>query len=201
MSTTLKVGITGGIGSGKSLICKIFSKLGIPIYDADTRAKWLTNNDPEIRSKVIAQFGSESFNQNGLDREFLANRVFNDPVQLGILNSIIHPAVGRDFDNWLNQQSSDYVIKEAALMFEAGSYKLQDKIITVSAPVELRIQRVLKRDPFRSKEQIEAIIDKQLSEEERIERSDFVIYNDENQMVIPQVIELHQKLKELCKKS
>lgn len=201
MSTTLKVGITGGIGSGKSLICKIFSKLGIPIYDADTRAKWLTNNDPEIRSKVIAQFGSKSFNPNGLDREFLANRVFNDPVQLGILNSIIHPAVGRDFDNWLNQQSSDYVIKEAALMFEAGSYKLQDKIITVSAPVELRIQRVLKRDPFRSKEQIEAIIDKQLSEEERIERSDFVIYNDENQMVIPQVIELHQKLKELCKKS
>lgn len=195
----LKVGITGGIGSGKSLICKIFYKLEIPIYDADTRAKWLTNNDPEIRQKVIAEFGDESFNENDLNREYLASRVFNNPEQLKKLNSIIHPAVAVDYESWVIQQDAPYTIKEAALMFESGSYKMQDLIIAVSAPKELRISRVLSRDSFRSRKQIEDIIDKQISEEERIERSDFVVYNDDSQLVIPQVIELHQKLIEKSK--
>lgn len=195
----LKVGITGGIGSGKSLICKIFSKLNIPIYDADSRAKWLTNNDPEIRKKVIAEFGKESFNENGLNREYVASKVFNNPSRLKKLNSIIHPAVAVDYEAWVNHQNTPYTIKEAALMFESGSYKMQDLIIAVSAPKELRISRVLSRDSFRSRKQIEDIIDKQISEEERIERSDFVVYNDESQLVIPQVIELHQKLIEKSK--
>ena len=201
MSNQLKVGITGGIGSGKSLICKVFSKLGIPIYGADSRAKWLTNNDPEIRRKVIEEFGNESFNEQGLNREFIASQVFNNKERLQVLNHIIHPAVAVDYENWVKQQTAPYTIKEAALMFESGSYKMQDLIITVSAPKEVRISRVLNRDSFRSRKEIEGIIDKQLSEEERIERSDFVIYNDDKQMVIPKVLELHKLLEKRSNES
>ncbi|QSE98088.1 dephospho-CoA kinase [Fulvivirga lutea] len=193
----LKVGITGGIGSGKSLICKIFSKLGIPIYDADSRAKWLNNNDPLIREKIIENFGEESYHKGELNRDYISKIVFNDTAKLELLNSIIHPAVGRDFKNWCEQQNSPYIIKEAALMFESGSYKALDKVITVSASRELRIERVLKRDPFRDKAQIESIINKQLSEEERLKRSDYVIKNDEHELVIPQVLKLHKELLDL----
>ena len=167
MKNKLQIGITGGIGSGKSLICKIFARLSVPIYDADTRAKWLTNNDPEIKEAVINEFGNESFNESGLNREFISGIVFKNKERLEVLNAIIHPAVGRDYSNWVAQQTSDYVIKEAALMFESGSYKALDKIITVSAPENIRLQRVLKRDSFRSADQVKSIIDKQLSEKER----------------------------------
>lgn len=186
------VGITGGIGSGKSLVCKIFFSLGIPIYDADSRAKWLTNNDQEIRQAVIKNFGDDSFIDSGLNRNYISNIVFNDSVKLNLLNSIIHPAVGNDFKKWVSEQSTSYVIKEAALMFESSSYKQMDSIINVSAPAEIRIKRVQARDSFRTTKEIESIIRKQLSEKERTEKSDYVIKNDGKSMVIHQVLELHQ---------
>ncbi|MEQ8924979.1 MAG: dephospho-CoA kinase [Fulvivirga sp.] len=190
----LKVGITGGIGSGKSLICKVFSKFNVPIYDADSRAKWLNNNDPNIQKEIIKIFGEDSYINGSLNRNHISNIVFNDESKLVLLNSIIHPAVGRDFKQWCKQQDSPYILKEAALMFESGSYKALDKVIAVSAPKELRIQRVLKRDPFRSKAQIESIISKQLSEEVRLERADYIIKNNEKELVIPQVLKLHEQL-------
>jgi dephospho-CoA kinase len=191
----LQIGVTGGIGSGKSLVCKIFSTLGAAIYDADSRAKWLTNNDAKIKEEITAHFGPEAYNSTGLNRDFIAKKVFNNGGQLQTLNSIIHPAVGIDYKNWVDDQNAPYVVKEAALMFESGSYKTLDKVINVSAPLELRIARVLKRDAFRSREEVLAIISKQLSEEERNERSDYVIINDERQMLLPQVIGLHERFK------
>ncbi|ELR70695.1 Dephospho-CoA kinase [Fulvivirga imtechensis AK7] len=193
-NTPLKVGVTGGIGSGKSLVCKIFSILSVPVYKADARAKWLTNNDPVIKERIVEKFGKEAYNFHGLDRDYIANIVFNDPEKLKILNSIVHPEVGKDYDRWVyDHNSAPYLINEAALMFESGSYKKLDSVINVSAPESLRIQRVLKRDPFRSEKEVKAIIAKQLPESERQERADYNIFNDEKQMLIPQVLGMHQK--------
>jgi len=201
-SSPFIVGITGGIGSGKSLVCKIFFSLGVPIYDADSRAKWLTNNNKEIRQAVIKNFGEESFTDSGLNRDHISSIVFNDSSKLDLLNSIIHPAVANDFKKWVSEQSASYIIKEAALMFESGSYKQMDAVVNVSAPTEIRIKRVLARDPFRTKKEIESILKKQLSENERIEKSDHVIINDGKSMVIPQVLQLHHTfLKALSTKS
>lgn len=196
MSSIKKIGVTGGIGSGKSLVCKIFSHLSTPVYDSDVRAKWLMNNDPIIRESLIEVFGQESFTpESSLNRDYIAKKVFNNQDNLLKLNKIVHPRVAIDFDKWcLRHQNSAYVIKEAALMFESGAYKTLDLVINVSAPLDLRIKRVLKRDPFRSKEEVLSIIDKQMSEEDRIEKSNEVIYNDENRMVIPQVLRLHEFL-------
>lgn len=199
-SKPFQVGITGGIGSGKSLVCKIFSSLGVPIYDADTRAKWLMDNDSIIKQKVKESFGENSYDSKGLNRAYLAKTVFVDQEKLSVLNQIVHPAVGQDYREWVQKQEADVVIKEAALMFESDAYKTLDKIINVSAPAELRIKRVLKRDSQRGRDQIEAIIAKQLPEEERISRSDYVIYNDGNQLVIPQVLKLHQHFLKAAKK-
>lgn len=193
----LQIGVTGGIGSGKSLVCRIFSTLGIAIYDADSRAKWITNNDISVKKAVIEHFGEEAYTAVGLNRGFMAQKVFNNVDQLHILNGIIHPAVGKDYELWASEQSSAYIIKEAALMFESGSYKMLDKVINVSAPIKLRIARVLKRDSFRTKDEVLAIINKQLSEEERSERSDYEIVNDEQQMLLPQVLALHDKFSAL----
>ncbi len=193
----LQIGVTGGIGSGKSLVCKIFSTLGVAIYDADSRAKWLTNNDKSIRDSVIEHFGKEAYTSVGLNRDYIAQKVFNNADQLQLLNSIIHPAVGTDYTQWASEQSSAYIIKEAALMFESGSYKMLDKIINVAAPIELRIARVLKRDSFRTKDEVLAIINKQLSDKERSKRSDYEIVNDEQEMLLPQVIKLHNEFKKL----
>jgi dephospho-CoA kinase len=190
----IKIGITGGIGTGKSIVSRIFSALGIPVYDADTRAKWLMNNDPELRKEIISKFGPLSYQENGaLDRKYLAS-VFADENQLKVLNNLVHPAVGRDFETWSGQQSAAYILKEAALLYEAGSWKGLDKIIVVSAPLDLRIERVLKRDPFRSREQVLHIISKQLPDQEKTARADFVINNDGSQLLIPQVLKIHNQI-------
>ena len=199
MNNVLQVGITGGIGSGKSLICKIFNALGIPVYDADARAKWLTNNSTKIKIGIVAHFGTEAYTEAGLNRTYIATRVFHNKDELDILNGLIHPEVGIDYKRWIQKQESDYVVKEAALMFESGSYKVLDKVVNVTAPIPLRIQRVLKRDAFRTEKEILAIIEKQLSEEERIERSDFIVKNDEKVMLIPQILKLHDVFKNLKK--
>lgn len=191
----LEIGVTGGIGSGKSLVCKIFSLLGVPVYNADNRARWLTNNDQNIKQSLIAEFGSQAYNESGLNRDYMAGKVFNDPEQLSILNGIVHPAVGKDYDQWVNEHHEHaYVIKEAALIFEAGSYKRLDKVINVSAPEELRIARVLQRDPFRTEKEVKSIIEKQMAESERQQRADYNVYNDEKQMLIPQILNLHKEI-------
>ncbi|GAA0891895.1 dephospho-CoA kinase [Fulvivirga kasyanovii] len=198
-SKPLEIGVTGGIGSGKSLVCKIFSLLGVPVYNADNRAKWLTNNNPEVRRKITEKFGEAAYTEKGLDRDYIAGKVFNDPDQLKILNAIVHPAVGEDYDRWVTSNGEKpYVIKEAALIFEAGSYKRLHKVINVSAPEELRIKRVIHRDPFRNEKEIKSIIEKQMPEAERQQRADFNVFNDENQMLIPQILKLHEEILSLA---
>ncbi len=195
MKMTLKVGITGGIGSGKSTVCRIFEVLGIPVYYADERAKWLMHNDPKLIEGIKSAFGEATYHpDNTLNRPYLADLVFNDKEKLKILNSLVHPAVFQDGLDW-NEVHGDtaYTLKEAAILFESGSYLTVDKIITVFAPKELRIERVLQRDNT-DKAAIEARMSKQMPEEEKIERSDFVIYNDGEQSLIEQVLEVHKTL-------
>ncbi len=191
----LKVGITGGIGSGKSTVCRIFEALQIPIYYADDRAKWIIGNDLEVRTQIISAFGEEAFNESGLNRAFLAKIVFSDPAKTAKINSIVHPAVGKDFANWVDSKKhAKYVMKEAALMFESSSYKTLDKVICVSASTEIRISRTLNRDSHRSRQDILNIMSKQLPEEEKKERSDFTINNNGTELIIPQVMEIHSRL-------
>ncbi|PRY89135.1 dephospho-CoA kinase [Mongoliibacter ruber] len=192
----LTVGITGGIGSGKTTVAKIFSILGVPIYFADDRAKWLMGNDPILISKIKESFGEESFSESGeLNRKYLAEKVFADTEKTKQINALVHPAVGKDFEVWVALQNAPYVLKEAALLFETGSYKQLDQVINVSAPLKLRVSRVLMRDPQRTEKQINDIIDKQLPDEEKNEKADFVIKNTENKLLIPQVLKIHQALK------
>ena len=194
MNRPLQIGITGGIGSGKSFVCNIFKHLGVPIYDADTRAKHLMNTDAELKKQLIQDFGSEAYDDTGLNRAYLANAVFNDSDKVKTLNALVHPAVGKDYKAWVNHnRDAEYVIKEAALMFESGAAKLLDKVIYVHAPEDLRIARVKKRDPQRTEVSIQAIISKQLSAEKMESKADFVIKNDEKEMLLPQIISLHQQ--------
>jgi len=189
----LQIGITGGIGSGKSLVCRIFHALGVPVYDADSRAKAVMTTDGILVSHIKKEFGVLSYREDGsLDREYLAKTVFNKVERLKLLNSLVHPRVAQDFAQWVSRQKSDYIIKEAALLFETKSYTALDKVIVVFAPEELRIKRVLKRDTHRTEQQIREIIHNQIQEEEKLLRADFIIKNDETQLVIPQVLELHR---------
>jgi dephospho-CoA kinase len=191
----LLVGITGGIGSGKSTVARIFSILGIPIYYADERAKWLMANDPKLKKQIQDNFGSESYSEDGiLNRSFLASQVFSDEEKVKTINGLVHPAVKADFENWANAQTAPYVLKEAALLFEIGSYKDLDKVINVSSPIRIRISRVLMRDPHRNEKQVNDIIDKQLPDEEKNKLADFVIKNTDNKLLIPQVLEIHRQL-------
>ena len=189
----LQIGVTGGIGSGKSVVCKLFYCLEIPVYDADTRAKWLTNNDSEIRRKIVTLLGEQAYNQGVYNRSFVASQVFNNPELLTSLNSIVHPAVLRDTEHWVNQHNDfPYVIKEAAIMNRAGQGNDLDYVVVVEAPVPLRIQRVLERDK-RSEEEIKAIIARQILDSDRSALADFTINNDETSALIPQILALHQK--------
>jgi dephospho-CoA kinase len=194
----LEIGITGGIGSGKSLVTKIFHQLGAPIYDADSHAKKLMTTDGILISQIKKEFGDLSYNTDGsLNNVYLANHVFHDEKKLQTLNSLVHPRVAIDYKNWVEQnRSARYVIKEAALLFEANSYKQLNKIIVVSAPEELRIRRVLSRDKHRTVEQIKGIVEKQMPEDEKLKRADYIIVNDETTPVIPQVLDLHHKFTE-----
>lgn len=194
MEKPLQIGITGGIGSGKSLVSRIFNLLGAPVYDADSRAKSLMTTDGILVSQIKKEFGVLSFHSDGgLNREYLAKHVFNDPEKLKLLNSLVHPRVGEDFNQWVKDQDSMYVLKEAALLFEAKSNTALDKIIVVSSPEELRISRVLHRDKHRTADQVKDIIRNQLKEEEKLKLADYIITNDESRPLIPQVLELHKQ--------
>jgi dephospho-CoA kinase len=197
----LKIGITGGIGSGKSIVCKIFSQLGIPVYEADAAAKQLMNTDQELISNLKKEFGEKIYNsKNELNKKALAEIVFNNPHALKKLNNLVHPAVRIDFDNWINKNNSaPYVIEEAAILFESGAYKNMDYIITVSAPEDLRFKRVMMRDNV-SEEHVRNISKNQMDDKEKIKLSDFEIVNDDTQLLIPQVLHLHDHFLSLSNK-
>lgn len=188
----LKIGITGGIGSGKTFICKLFEALGIPVYNADEEAKRLMNTDVRIKEKLIAQFGEATYKDGLLDRAFLADMVFSDKDKLELLNSIVHPIVIQEAKDWAERQTTRYSLKEAALLFESGSYKELDYTILVTAPMDIRIQRVIERDGA-TEQQVRERINKQLSDEEKLQLADFVIVNDGITPLLPQVWTLHQK--------
>lgn len=195
MEAPYQVGITGGIGSGKSLVCKIFQCLGVPVYDADSHAKALMTTDGILIANIQKEFGHLSYNTDGsVNRSYLGETVFNDPDKLKKLNGLVHPRVKEDYLRWVkNKSDHHYVLKEAALLFETGSSKEFNKIIVVHAPEELRIKRVLSRDAHRTRELVQEIIKNQMNEDDKLNRADFILYNDENQLLIPQVLELHQK--------
>ncbi|MBD2713578.1 dephospho-CoA kinase [Microvirga sp. STR05] len=192
-----RIGITGGIGSGKSVVCRLFQVLGVPVYDSDFRAKWVMVNDAQLRDELLAAFGPETFDDTGqLNRAHISRLAFSDPAQLARLNALVHPAVGRDFALWSADcaaQGHAYILKEAALLYESGAYRQLDQIITVFAPLEVRQARVLHRDPHRTADDVLAIIGKQMSEEEKMQRADHLIRNDDQHLLIPQVLRLHEQ--------
>lgn len=197
----IKIGITGGIGSGKTTVCHIFEQLGIPVFYADTVAKEIMVTDPVLREGIIRTFGMESYELSGkLNNKHIAQIVFNNKVELEKLNALVHPAVFRAFESWQQTIPADvpYNLKEAALLFESGSYKMCDHSILVTAPKAVKIQRVMERDGVTS-EQVEARMDKQLSDIEKNKMADFLITNDESQSVILQVLELHHQFINLTK--
>lgn len=194
----IKVGLTGGIGSGKSTVAKVFEVLGIPVYYADDAAKKLMNTDEELKEKIQLQFGNDVYKDGQLDRKHLAEIVFNNPEKLQLLNSLVHPATLKDADTWMQKQTTVYSLKEAALIFESGAHEHLDYVIGVTAPVPLRIQRTMQRDGL-TREEVIARMDKQMDETIKMKLCDFVIKNDEQEMLLPQVIGMHKKLLLLAK--
>jgi dephospho-CoA kinase len=192
-----RIGITGGIGSGKTTICRMFEVLGIPVYDADERAKFLIVNDPEIKAGIIDILGPEAYLPDGsYNRTFVGGIVFKDKDKLLAINQLVHPAVEKDGSAWHEAQikkGAPYTLKEAALMIESGSYKHLDQLIVVTAPEALRIQRVVARDGS-SPEQVQARIRNQLPEAEKCQYAHYIIENDGHKMLVPQVWNIHQKI-------
>ena len=188
------IGLTGGIGSGKSVVAKIFATLGIPVFNADDEAKRIMQTSPEIKSKLIQQFGMDIYNESGLDKEKLASIVFDDPFQLQLLNAIVHPVTIQAAKDWAAKQTSPYVIKEAALIFESGAADGLLKVIGVTAPLSLRTHRVMQRDGI-TKEQVDARMRNQISDTIKMRLCDYVIDNNNQQMVIPQVLEIDKAIR------
>ncbi|MBK7735919.1 MAG: dephospho-CoA kinase [Chitinophagaceae bacterium] len=189
----LKIGITSGIGAGKTTVSKIFELLAVPVYYADERAKQLMNEDESLKNSILHHFGKEVYASGTLNRKMLSGIVFNDANKLALLNSLVHPATITDAEKWMLQQKTYYAIKEAAILFESGSNKQLDAVIGVSAPFELRLTRVMKRDNIPAKKVLERM-NKQMPEDEKMKRCDYIIFNDEQQLLIPQVLELHNVL-------
>lgn len=196
----LRLGLTGGIGSGKTTVAKIFELLGAPVYYADDEAKRIMNEDKQLRVSIQKHFGEAAYNNDELDRAYLAAKVFHDPFQLEILNSLVHPATIRDAAGWMNRQHAAYVIKEAALIFESGASEHLDYVIGVYAPLSLRIKRTMERNDLNQDEVVKRMKN-QIDEQIKMKLCDFIVYNDEQQLVIPQVIELHEKFIRLAKET
>lgn len=189
----LKVGITGGIGSGKSIVCQVFETLGIPVFYADQAGRYLLENDATIIDAIKQLFGETVYDNGMLNREKIASIVFKQPEILQSLNTIVHPAVLMYGRQWMQSQSGPYAIKEAAIFFESGSYKEMDVMIGVYAPRKLRVLRILERDQSTQEKVLERM-SQQMDEEEKMSRCDYVITNDDIRPIIPQVLKLHEEL-------
>jgi dephospho-CoA kinase len=196
---SLKLGVTGGIGSGKTTVCKVFGVLGIPVFSADDEAKRIQDNDREVQIKINSLAGKDLFSSGKLDRPELAKIIFNNKELLEKVNLLIHPAVFRSFGEWVNKQDSPYSIMEAAILFESGAFRLMDRIVTVVTPLEERIERLLSGNKL-SREQIMERIKNQIDDESRVKQSDFVISNSENDMIIPAIIGIHEEMLKFCNK-
>ncbi|MDE1191632.1 MAG: dephospho-CoA kinase [Arachidicoccus sp.] len=188
----LKIGITGGIGSGKTTVAHIFHTLGIPVFNADTTAKEIVTRDKKVQTSLIRNFGKEVFANGELNKKYLADIVFKNSQKLNLLNSIIHPATIKASNDWMKKQKAPYAIKEAALLFEAKTTNNLDAIIGIYAPLEIRINRVIARNHI-SRDEVLMRIGKQMDEDQKMNLCDYVIYNDDKSMVIPQVLELHRQ--------
>jgi dephospho-CoA kinase len=189
----LKAGITGGIGSGKSIVCQVFATLGIPVFNADAAARYVMENDQTLVLQIKALLGTEVYAGNSLDRQKVSSAIFHDPLKLQQLNDLVHPVTRHYATTWMEKQSSPYVIKEAAIFFERGTYKDMDVMIGVYAPLELRISRAIGRG-HQTREQAVKIASQQMDEDEKMKRCDHIIYNNEGQALIPQVMAMHQLL-------
>jgi dephospho-CoA kinase len=194
----LKIGLTGGIGSGKTTVAKIFELLGVPVYYADDASKRLYATNKDLMEALKQHFGEDIYTDEQLNRSKLAAVVFNDAAKLELLNSLVHPLTIKDAEEWMQQQTTPYIIKEAALLFEAGSASGLDYIIGVSTPQPLRIKRVMERDEV-GREEVLSRMQRQMDEESKMLLCDFVIKNDEQEMVIPQVLALHERFLEMSK--
>jgi dephospho-CoA kinase len=194
----LKIGLTGGIGSGKTTVAKIFELLGVPVYYADDASKRLYATNKDLMTDLKKHFGEDIYIDEQLNRSKLAAIVFNDAAKLDLLNSLVHPLTIKDAEEWMQQQTTPYIIKEAALLFEAGSASVLDYIIGVSSPQPLRIKRVMERDGV-GREEVLSRMQRQIDEESKMLLCDFIIKNDEQEMVIPQVLALHERFLEMSK--
>jgi dephospho-CoA kinase len=193
----LSIGLTGAIGSGKSTVARIFETLGIPVYYADNVAKRLMQENLQLIDKITNVFGASAYKNGLLNRKFISDIVFSDEAKLKELNAIVHPATLADAELWINAQSSPYIIKEAALLFESGSNQMLDYIIGVQANTELSIQRVIQRDHV-TEQDVLSRMQKQMDVKEKLSKCDFIILNDETKALIPQVLELHEKFLEIA---
>lgn len=189
----LRIGLTGGIGSGKSTVAKVFETLGIPVYYADDAARRLMNEDDLLKEQIMQHFGAATYPDGKLDRKYLGSIVFNNPAKLELINSLVHPATIRDGELWMEKQTTPYALKEAAIIFESGSQSSLDHVIGVSAPDALRIHRTMQRDHI-TREEVLVRMSKQIKQVIKMRLCDFVIVNDEQHAVIPQVLLLHEKL-------
>lgn len=192
----LSVGLTGGIGSGKSTVCAVLRVLGVPVFDADASGKHLLANDPDLRRSVVGRFGEAAYPGGRLDRAFLARTVFADAEALAALNALVHPAVRSAYKAWATEQQAAYTVMESALLADTGGHRAFDRIIVVTAPEPLRVARVVKRDGV-GEEQVRARVRNQVGEEERLRIADFVVHNDDARLVIPQIIAIHRSLQEI----
>jgi dephospho-CoA kinase len=188
----IKIGVTGGIGSGKSMICKIFEQQGYPVYYTDDQAKFLISTNKNLQNEIIALLGGESFVEGVYNRQFVAEKVFNDQTLLQQLNDLVHPHVELDFEQFITNTTAKLIFKESALLFDDDSYKKLDEVIYVSAPKSLRIERIKTRDSFRTEEEISNIIDKQFPESKAVLLADYIVVNDEVESVIEQLDEIKE---------
>ncbi|HCD68626.1 MAG TPA: dephospho-CoA kinase [Bacteroidetes bacterium] len=191
----LRIGITGGMGAGKSTMCKIFGQLGVSIYDADSRAKFIMSNNQELKKAITENFGWDAYTRKDeLNREYLAKVVFNNEEKLELLNNLVHPAVKNDYEQWAQEHRDEpYSLKEAALLFESMSYKTLHKVIVIASPIETRIERIMKRDHVK-REDILKRIQNQSTDRERMNKADWVIYNDGVRSLIEQTLEVHREI-------
>jgi dephospho-CoA kinase len=190
----LKIGITGGIGSGKTTVCRVFELLGIPVFYADNVAKTIMQTDSQLKNEILNAFGTESYSIDGqLNRPYISSIVFKDQSQLNKLNALVHPAVFRAFDRWISeQQEVPYILKEAALLYESESYEMCDLSILVISPESTRISRIKARDHI-SEEEIMLRMKRQFSDEQKMKLANHILINDENRLLIPQILDLHQQ--------